>query len=125
MKVKGEGERGKFGGPGRKEGGNCRQTIQKSNCLQENLNIFITSIYMKSRKVLKERMQVVCCLCYGKGEHPEREVVKIVEVTTSQHEGSLQVHSLCLYRKKDPQPESLETLKSPSSFSLVGSPFHW
>ena len=129
MKVKRERERGKFGGPGRKEGGNCRQTlkkkIQKSNCLQENLDLFIASIYMKSRKVLKERIQVVCCPCYGKGEHLEREVVKITKVTTRQHEGSPQVHSLCLYRKKDPQSESLETLKSPSSSSLVGSPFCW
>ena len=37
--------------------------------LQRNLNIFIASIYMESRKVLKERMRVVCCLCYGKGEY--------------------------------------------------------
>ena len=66
---------------------------------------------MESRKVLKERMQIVCCLCYGKGECPEKEVVKIVEVTTRRHEGSLQEHLLCLCRKKDPQPESLGTLK--------------
>ena len=110
---------------GEKAVGIADRQFKKSNCLQENVNIFITSIYMKSRKVLKERIRVVCCLCYGKGEHLEREVVKIVEVTTRRHEGSLQVHSLCLYHKKDPQPESLETLKSPSSFSLVGSPFHW
>ena len=51
MKIKG-GERGKFDGAGRKEDGNCRQTlnfkkkIQKSNCLQENLDPFIVSIYM-------------------------------------------------------------------------------
>ena len=51
--------------------------------------------------------------------------MKIVEVTTRRCEGSPQEHSLCLYRKKDPQPESLGTLKLPSSFSLVGSPFHW
>ena len=48
---------------------------------QKNLNItlfckeietqFIASIYMESRKVLKERMQIVCCLRYGKGEYPE------------------------------------------------------
>ena len=80
---------------------------------------------MESRKVLKERMRIVCCLCCGKGEYPEKEVVKIVEVTTRRHEGSLQAHSLCLYHKKDPQPESLVTLKPPSSSSLVGSPFHW
>ena len=114
---------------------NCRQTIQKSsclqrkanklNCLQGNLSIFIASIYMESRKVLKERMQIVCCLCCGKGEYPEKEVVQIVEVTTRRHEGSLQAHLSCLYRKKDPQPESLGTLKPPSSSSLVGSPFHW
>ena len=35
-------------------------------------------------------MRVVCCLCYGKGECPEKEVVKIVEVITRWHEGSLQ-----------------------------------
>ena len=39
---------------------------QTLNCLQRNLNIFIASIYMESRKVLKERMQMVCCLCYSK-----------------------------------------------------------
>ena len=27
--------------------------------------------------------------------------MKIVEVTTRRHEGSLQVHSLCLYRKRE------------------------
>ena len=43
-----KGGRGKFGGAGRKEDGNCRRTlkIQKSNCLQENLDPFIASIYM-------------------------------------------------------------------------------
>ena len=47
MKVKG-GEKGKFGGVGRKEDGNCRRTleIQKSDSLQENLDPFITNIYM-------------------------------------------------------------------------------
>ena len=75
--------------------------------------------------MLKERICVVCCPCYDKGEHPEREVVEIVKATTKRHKGSLQAHSLCLYRKKDPQPESLETLKSLSSSSPVGSPLHW
>ena len=52
--------------------------------------------------------------------------MKIVEVTTRGHEGSPRAHSLCLNRRRDPQPESLETLKSPSSsFSPVGSPFCW
>ena len=37
MKTKRGGRRRKFGGVGRKEGGNCRQTIQKSSCLQEKL----------------------------------------------------------------------------------------
>ena len=60
-----------------------------------------------------------------KGKYPEKEVVKIVEITTRWREGSPRVHSLCLNREKDPQPESLGTLKLPSSFSLVGSPFHW
>ena len=59
-------------------------------------------------------------------KYPEREVVKIVEITTRWHERSPQVHSLCLNREKDPQPESLVTPKSPSSsFSPVGSPFRW
>ena len=51
--------------------------------------------------------------------------MKTVEVTTREHEGSPQVHSRCLCHKRDPQPESQETLKSPSSSSLVGSPFRW
>ena len=47
MKVKGGGK-GKFGGVGRKEDGNYRKTlkIQKPDCLQENLDPFIASIYM-------------------------------------------------------------------------------
>ena len=93
--------------------------------MQRNLNTFIASIYMESRKVLKERMRIVCRLCYGKGEYPEEEVVQIVEVTTRGRERSPRVHSLCLNRKKDPQPESLGTLKLSSSSSLVGSPSHW
>ena len=92
---------------------------------KENLNLFIASIYMESRKVLKERMRIVCGLRYGKGEYPEKEVVQVVEVTTRWRERSPRAHSSCLYHKKDPQPESLGTLKSPSSSSLVGSLFHW
>ena len=46
-----------------------------------------------------------------KGEHPEEEVMQLVEVTTRWREGSLQMHSLCLNHEKDPQPESLETLR--------------
>ena len=80
---------------------------------------------MESRKVLKERMRIVCCLRYGKGEYPGKEVVQIVEATTRGHQRSPQVHSLCLNRKKDPQPESPGTLKLSSSFSLVGSLSHW
>ena len=80
---------------------------------------------MENRKVLKERMQIVCCLRYNKGEYPGKEVVQIMEVTTRGHEGSPRVHSLCLNRKKDPQPESPGTLKLSSSFSLEGSPSHW
>ena len=97
----------------------------KSDNLPGNLDPFIASIYMKSRKILKERIRVVCCPCYGKGEHLDGEVVEIVKVTTRGHEGSPEVHSLCLYRRRDPRPESQETLKPPSSFSPVGSPFHW
>ena len=48
--------------------------------------------------------------------------MEVVKVTTRGHEGSPRVHSLCLYRRRDHQPESQETLKPPSSFSLVGSP---
>ena len=60
-----------------------------------------------------------------KGEHPEEEVMQLVEVTTRWHEGSPRTHSLCLSRKRDPQPESLGTLKLSSSSSLEGSPSHW
>ena len=80
---------------------------------------------MESRKVLKERMRIVCCLHYGKGEYPEKEVVQIVEGTTRWHQRSPQAHSLCLNREKDPQLENLGTLKLFSSSSLVGSPSHW
>ena len=80
---------------------------------------------MKSRKELKERMRIVCCLCNGKGEYPEKEVVWIVEVTTRWHERSPRAHLLCLNHEKDPQPENLGTLKLSSSFSLVGSLSHW
>ena len=104
--------------------GNCSK-IQKSDNLPGNLDPFIASIYMRSRKILKERIRVVCCPCCSKGEHPEREVVKIAKVTTRGHKGSPQVHSLCPCHRRDPQPESQETLKSPSSFSLVGSLFRW
>ena len=47
----------------------------------------------------------------AKGKYPEKEVAKPVEVTTRWREGSPRAHSLCLNRKKDPQPESLGTLK--------------
>ena len=46
-----------------------------------------------------------------KGEHPEEEVMQLVEVTTRWREGSPRTHSLCLSRKRDPQPGSLGTLK--------------
>ena len=69
-----------------KEDENCRQIIKKIQVvcteklkhyivLQRNLKTFIASIYMESRKALKERMRIVCCLCYGKGEYPEEEVM--------------------------------------------------
>ena len=45
----------------------------------------------------------------GQGEYPEKEDVQVVEVTTRWHERSPRAHSLCLNRKKDPQPESLGT----------------
>ena len=76
--------------------------------------------------MLKGKIRVVCCPCYDKSEHPEGEVLEIVKFTTRGHEGSPRAHSLCLYCRRDPQPESQETLKSPSSsFSPVGSPFRW
>ena len=56
-------------------------------------------------------MRVICCIYDGKGEHPEEEVMQLVEVTTRWREGSSQTHSLCLNHEKDPQPESLETLR--------------
>ena len=53
-------------------------------------------------------------------------MLEIVKDTTRGREGSPRAHSLCLYHRRDPQPESQETLKSPSSsFSPVGSPFRW
>ena len=45
--------------------------------------------------MLKERKQVVCCSCYARGEHLEREVVKTAKATTRGHEGSPQAHSMC------------------------------
>ena len=42
--------------------------------------------------------------------------MRMVDVTTRWHEGSPRAHSLCLNRKKDPQPESLGTPKLSSSF---------
>ena len=119
-----------------KEDDNCRRMIKKFKLFTQknlkitlfckrNLNTFIASIYMECRKILKGRMRIVCCLCYGKGEHPEDEAMQIVEVTTRGCEGSPRAHSLCLNRKKDPQPESLGTLKLSSSSSLEGSPSHW
>ena len=60
-----------------------------------------------------------------KAKYPEREAVRIVKVTTKWRERSPRAHSLCLNCKKDPQPESLGTLKLSSSSSLVGSPSHW
>ena len=76
--------------------------------------------------MLKGKIRVVCCPCCDKSEHPEEEVLEIVKDTTRGREGSPRAHSLCLYCRRDPQPESQETLKSPSSsFSPVGSPFRW
>ena len=49
----------------------------------------------------------------------------MTKVSTRWHERSLQAHSLCPESQKDPQPESLATLKLSSSFSLEGSPSHW
>ena len=67
---------------------------------------------MNSRKVLKEGIASNLLSIYdGKGEHPEEEVMQLVEVTTRWHERSSQTHSLCLNHEKDPQPESLETLR--------------
>ena len=110
--------------------------IQDSSCLhrktqtlhcfvKEISNTFIASIYMENRKVLKERMRMVCCLRYGKGKYPGREVIQIMEVTTRGRERSPQIHSLCQNRKKDLQPESPGTLKLSSSFSLEGSLSRW
>ena len=81
--------------------------------MQSNLKIFIASIYMNGRKVLKEGMRIVCCqyIYDNKSEHPEEEVMQLVEVTTRWREGSSQMHSLCLNHEKDRQPESLETLR--------------
>ena len=75
---------------------------------------------MERRKVLKEKMQIVCCLRYGKGEYPGKEVMQMVEVTTRWRKRSPRVHLLCLNCEKDPQLENLGTLKLSSSSSLVG-----
>ena len=67
---------------------------------------------MNSRKSTKRRNASNLLSIYdGKGEHPEEEVMQLVEVTTRWREGSSQTHSLCLNHEKDPQPESLETLR--------------
>ena len=73
-KIEGKGgERRKFGGVERRgwelqtENSTTKlfaSKTQKLNCLQRHLNIFIASIYMENRKLLKERMRIVCCLCY-------------------------------------------------------------
>ena len=120
------------------EDGNCRHALKNSRFklfAQKNSNITLfcernlKHIYCKylhgEWKSTRERMQMVCCLRYGKGEYPGREVVQIMEDTTRGCEGSPQVHSLCLNSKKDPQPESPGTLKLSSSFSLEDSPSHW
>ena len=44
--------------------------------------------------------------------------MQLVEVTTRWHEGSPRTHSLCLSRKRDPQPGSRGTLKLSFSSSL-------
>ena len=49
----------------------------------------------------------------------------MAKVTTRGREESPQVHLLCPCHRRDPRPESQETPKSLSSFSLVGSLFHW
>ena len=49
--------------------------------------------------------------------------MKMTKVTTRGHEASPQVHSLCLSHERDPWPESLEILKSLSSFSPVAHCF--
>ena len=46
--------------------------------------------------------------------------MQIVEDTTRWREGSSQTHSLCLSRKRDPQPGSQGTLKLSSSFFSGG-----
>ena len=127
MKVKGEGKKEGLVGLEEKrlEIAETFNNIQKSDHLLRNLDLFIASIYMKSRKILEERMRVVCCLYYGKGEHPEGEVVEIVKVVTRGHEETPQAHSMYLNRGRDPQPESQAALKPASSFSPVGSPFRW
>ena len=67
------GEKGKkFGGTGGKDRIQIADTKlklldlkpkkKKYIVLQSNLKIFITSIHMNSRKVLKEGMRVICCI---------------------------------------------------------------
>ena len=47
----------------------------------------------------------------GKDGHPEEEVMQKVEITTRWREESPRTRSQCLNHEKDPQPESLETLR--------------
>ena len=51
-------------------------------------------------------MRIVCCLHYGEGKYPDREVRQIMEATTRGRERRPQIHSSYLNRKKGLQPES-------------------
>ena len=80
--------------------------------MQRNLKTFIASIYMNSRKVQKGKNANSLLSIYdGEGEHLGEEVMQIVEITTRWRGESPQTHLRCLNREKDPQPESLETLR--------------
>ena len=80
--------------------------------MQRNLKTFIASIYMNSRKVLKGKNANSLLSIYdGKGEHLEEEVMQIVEITTRWRGESPRTRLRCLNHEKDPQPESLETLR--------------
>ena len=58
---------------------------------------------MNSRKVLKGRNASNLLSIYdGKGEHPEEEVMQLVEVTTRWHEGSSQDTLIVSESRKGP-----------------------
>ena len=102
------------------------QKTQKLSCFAEKFEDIYCKYLHEQWKSTKGRNANSLLSIYGdKGGHPEEEVMQLVEVTTRWREGSPRTHSRCRSRKRDPQPESLGTLKLSSSSFLEGSPSHW